>query len=82
MIRPDKHDCALDAIHMLLVYARRMAASHAAYDQLVAVLDVAEYLPMLFLRKEDMTDHLHDTLREFAGKYPGFQAALERFEKS
>jgi hypothetical protein len=81
MIRQDKHDRALDAINAVLVHARMMAASHAAYDDLVAVLDTAEYLPTLFLRKEDMTDHFRGMLSDFAGKYPAFQSALDRFDK-
>jgi hypothetical protein len=81
MIRPDKHDRALEAINAVLIHARMMAASRAAFDDLVSVLDVAEYLPTLFLRKADMTDHFRDTLREYAPKYVAFQAALEKFEK-
>ena len=81
MIRQDKHDRALDAINAVLVHARTMAASHAAYEDLAAVLDVAEYLPTLFLRKEDMTDHFRDVLRDSATKYPAFQAGLERFDR-
>lgn len=81
MIRPDKHDRALEAINAVLVHARLMAASHAAFDDLVAVLDVAEYLPTLFLRTEDMTDHFRDMLNDSAAKYAAFRAALERFDK-
>jgi len=58
-----------------------MAASHASYDDLVAVLDAAEYLPSLLLRKEDMTDQFREVLSDGAAKYPAFQAALDRFDK-
>jgi hypothetical protein len=58
-----------------------MAASRAAYEDLAAVLDVAEYLPTLFLRREDMTDHFRNVLSDSAAKYPAFQAGLERFDR-
>ncbi len=82
MISQDKHDRALDAINAVLVYARTMAAERAAYEDLVAVLDAAEYLPTLFLRRDDQTDHFRAVLADNARKYPAFQAALERFDKS
>lgn len=79
MIRAEKHDRALEAINIILVYARAMAAERAAYEDLVAVLDVAEYLPMLFLQTADTTDHFRDMLSDT--KHPAFQAALERFDR-
>jgi hypothetical protein len=82
MIRSDKHERALEAINAVLVYARMMAASREDYDDLVAVLDVAELLPTLFLRQEDMTDQFRSLLSESAARFPGFQSALERFDKS
>jgi hypothetical protein len=81
MIRSDKQKQALEAINIVLSYARMMAASHAAYDDLVAVLDVAEYLPTLFLRTDDMTDHFRDTLKDHAARYSAFQAGLEKFDR-
>jgi tRNA-dihydrouridine synthase len=82
MIRLEKHDRALEAIHALLVHARMMAGSHAAYEDLVEVLDIAEYLPTLFFGSVDLTDHFREMLREHAPKYSAFQAALERFDKT
>lgn len=81
MISQDKHDRALDAINAVLVYARTMAASGAPYDELVALLDAAEYLPTLFLRRDDQTEHFRAVLVDNAQRFPGFQAALERFDK-
>ena len=82
MIRADKHDRALDAINAVLIHARMMAASRAPYEDLVAVLDGAEYLPTLFLRKDDQTVHFRETLSDLAAKFPAFQAALERFDRT
>jgi hypothetical protein len=81
MIREDKHDRALDALHAVLVYARMMATKRVGYDDLVEVLDVAEYLPTLFLRTDDQTEHFRQQLFDHAHKYPAFQAALEQFDK-
>ena len=81
MIRQDKHDRALDAINAVLVHVRMMVASRAPYEDLLAVLDTAEYLPTLFLRRDDQTDHFRAVLSENAQKFPAFQAALERFDK-
>ncbi len=81
MISPEKHDRALEAINAILVHARMMAAANASSEELVAVLDVAEYLPMLFLRKEDMTEHFRQMLADIAPKNAAFQAALERFDR-
>ncbi len=81
MIRQDKHDRALDAINAVLVHVRMMVASRAPYEDLLAVLDIAEYLPALFLRRDDQTDHFRAVLSENARKFPAFQAALERFDK-
>jgi hypothetical protein len=81
MIRRDKHDRALDAINAVLVHARMMAASRASYDDLVAVLDAAEYLPTLFLRLDDQTEHFRSILSDNAVRFPAFRAALERFDK-
>jgi hypothetical protein len=81
MIRQDKHDRALEAIHRVLVAARFMATRQAPYEDLVAVLDIAEYLPTLFLRKDDQTDHFRDMLADNAKKYEGLNLALEIFDR-
>lgn len=80
MIRSDKHDRALQAINAVLAEARFMAGTHAAYDELVAVLDVAEYLPMLFLRADDQTDHFRATLLALAAKFPRTGLAVQHFD--
>lgn len=81
MIRQDKHDRALDAINAVLVHARMMAASRAPHEELVAMLDAAEYLPTLFLHRDDQTEHFRAVLLDNAQRFPGFQAALERFDR-
>jgi hypothetical protein len=81
VIRQDKHDRALEAINAVLVYARTMAASSASYDDLIAILDAAEYLPTLFLQGDDQTEHFRAVLADNAGRFPGFSAALERFDR-
>ena len=80
MIRADKHDGALRAIHMMLVYARQMAAEHSSHDDLFAVLDVAELLPMLFLDPSDKTDFFREMLAD--ERFPAFVAALDTFDRA
>lgn len=82
MISHEKHDRALDAINAVLVHARMMAATGAPNDELVAILDAAEYLPTLFLRQDDQTEHFRAVLLDNARRFPGFQAALERFDRT
>ena len=81
MISPEKHDRALAAINAVLVHARMMAATGAPSEELVAILDVAEYLPTLFLLADDQTAHFRAVLRDNAQKFPGCQSALERFDR-
>lgn len=80
MIRPEKYDRALQAINAVLIGARAMAASRAPYEELVDLLDVAEYLPSLCLRSDDQTEHFRDVLADNAQRFPAFQAALDRFD--
>lgn len=81
MIRAEKQALALEAINVVIVYARMMAGARAPYDDLIAVLDVAEYLPSLFLEAEDRTEYFREVLFEGASKWPAFRAALARFDK-
>jgi hypothetical protein len=81
MITEAKHDRALEAINAVLVHARAMAASRVPYEDLVEVLDALEYLPTLFLRHDDQTDQFRAVLADNAQKFPGFQTALERFDR-
>ncbi len=80
MIRQDKIANALRALNTILVWARKMAYEKANHDDIAEVLDVAELLPMLFLRDEDMTDQFRGLIAEFAPKYNGFAWALQRFD--
>jgi hypothetical protein len=81
MIRTEKQKHALEAIHAVLVGARAMAASSTPYGELVAVLDVAEYLPRLCLRADDQTEHFRGVLADNADRFTALQAALERFDR-
>ena len=79
MIRPDRHDDALRAIHFLLVKAREMAAEKAPHEDIFAVLDVAELLPMLFLEPTDKTDFFREMISD--DRYGAFVAALDAFDR-
>ncbi len=80
MIRPEKHANALRALNMVLVWTRKMAYDKADHTEIARVLDIAEELPMLFLRDEDMTDYFRGVLEEFSKQYNGFAWALQRFD--
>lgn len=80
MIRPEKYENALLALNAVLVWARKMAYEKADYEQIAEVLDAAEELPTLFIRKDDMTDYFRDVLLMLASKYQGFGLAVERFD--
>ena len=80
MIRPEKYENALRALNTVLVCARQMAYEKASHDQLADVLDVAEELPTLFLRKDDMTSYFRDALQGLAAKHAGFGLAVETFD--
>ena len=80
MIRREKYANALVALNTLLVFARKMAYDRAAYEDIAAVLDIIEELPMLFLSSEDKTEYFRSVLEGYAGKYPGFALALSDFE--
>jgi hypothetical protein len=81
MIAADKERGALAAINAVLVLARSMAYEGTS-GELVDVLDVAEYLPMLMLEQTDRTAEFREQLVGLATKRPQFALAVERFDVS
>ena len=79
MIRAEKHDAALRALNDILVWARTLAYHKVAHEQLADVLDLAEQLPMLFLRTDDQTDYFRDVLVDLESNY-GFAVARQHFD--
>jgi hypothetical protein len=79
MITADKQRGALRALNAVLVLARALAYDGLSAD-VAEVLDVAEYLPLLMLAREDRTREFRDNLEGLATKWPAFGLALERFD--
>jgi hypothetical protein len=81
MIREDRLQNALWALHTVLVIARHMAASGTRSVDLAEVLDVAEYLPGLIAASEDNTQEYRSQLELLSDRYPDTSIALERFDR-
>lgn len=80
MIDEKKEEAALLAIHAVLVLARAMAYNKAPHEEIAAVLDDAELLPMLILRNTDQTEFFRMMLKGLAERFPGFGGALDAFD--
>ena len=79
MIDQSKQRNALAALNAILVLARRLARQNRSAD-LLEILDVAEYLPMLMLDAKDCTGVFRLNLVALARKRPEFEMALQRFD--
>jgi hypothetical protein len=79
MIEQTKQRSALAALNAILVLGRQMARQGQSAD-LVEILDVAEYLPMLMLDSKDCTAEFRQNLVDLARKRPAFEMALQRFD--
>jgi hypothetical protein len=78
VIRGDKVEPALRALNAVLFLARAMASYGEA--GVAAVLDSAEYLPLLMLGPEDRTEEFRGHLVELADRYPKFKLAVDKFD--
>ncbi|WP_043432498.1 hypothetical protein [Cystobacter fuscus] len=81
MISNLKSRNALSAINAVLVLARSMAHEGRSGD-VAAVLDVAEYLPMLMLEPADRTEEFRNQLADLAQRDSAFALALARFDST
>ena len=79
MIADSKRRNALNAINAVLVLARSMAYEGKSSD-VAAILDVAEYLPLLMLESGDRTEEFRKQLVDLAQRYSAFALALARFD--
>lgn len=79
MIQPNRQSNALAALNSMLVLARNLAYEGKG-DEVAAVLDIAEYLPMLMLDSEDRTAEFREQLVGLAAARPAFSLAVERFD--
>jgi hypothetical protein len=79
MIQAKRQANALHAINAILIVARHLAYKGESAE-LAAVLDVAEYLPLLMMDSEDRTDAFREQLEGLVARRPEFSLALERFD--
>ena len=80
MIDPTKLPNALYALQAVLVRARAMANEPNKREELVDLLDYAEYLPCLIAKQTDETDRFRANLEEISNRH---QCAfvLQRFDE-
>ena len=81
MIHREKLNNALAALNAVLVTARKLAYDQRPHQQLADALDAAEYLPRLLADQEDRTDAFREALVGLTAVDPGFNFALERFDR-
>jgi hypothetical protein len=82
MVPPEKLKNALNALNGVLVQARMMAFEGAPHKELAKVLDVAEYLPMLLIEKDDVTAQFRAQLEGLVQMNEAFGFALQRFDET
>jgi hypothetical protein len=81
LIHSEKVNNALAALNAALVTARKFAYDQRPHQQIADALDAAEYLPRLLADQEDRTDAFREALVGLTILDPGFNFALERFDK-
>jgi hypothetical protein len=80
MIQQNKARAALLAINAVLVRARYLAYKKEPLERIARILDIAELLPMLILRDEDMTHSFREHIAGLSQLDPGFKLALQKFD--
>lgn len=82
MVKVEKKDQALHALHRILTSARTMALEAQPSERIAEVLDWAELLPRLLAAPEDKTSEYRDTLEAITEKQPELQHILSAFDRS
>jgi hypothetical protein len=81
MIETRKGKSALLALHYVLIQARYMGYTNSSPRDIADVLDVAEYLVILLVDRDDRTAEYRQVLDGLCGSNRVFAGALERFER-
>jgi hypothetical protein len=82
VIKPEKMNGALYALHIIMVQGRWMAYQNEDAKKIAKLLDWGEILPLLMLSKEDETDRFRLYLQEgIVDDFPMCWRALEAFDK-
>jgi hypothetical protein len=80
VIRPEKTEQALWALHRILVHARWMA-HEAGHEQLASLLDAAEILPKHLADEGDATEAFRQALADLAQEHPACSSLVEQFDE-
>ena len=82
MIRNEKHNHALYAIHQIFVRARFMAYKEESYKNIAELLDYAEMLPRFFVSEIDETEEFLNYLKAIANTFPQCAYILDDFNSN
>ena len=83
MIQPDKVNCALYALHLVMVELRSISLSGGDADLMSELLDWAEAMPFLIAQPdEDRTESFRSHLEAIAEACPRLGRAVVAFEQN
>ena len=80
MIKPEKNNSALYALHLILVRARFLVLKRESLDDVAVLLDYAEAMPRMFVSEKDETDTYRDYLAGLNDRFPDWRYILEQFD--
>ena len=80
MIKPEKNNSALYALHLILVRARFLVLKRESLDDVAVLLDHAEAMPRMFVSEEDETATYRDYVSGLSEQIPYCRNILEQFD--
>lgn len=80
MIKPEKNNSALYALHLILVRARFLVLKRESLDDVAMLLDYAEAMPRMFVSEDDETNRYRDFLAGLSDRFPYCRNILEQFD--
>jgi hypothetical protein len=81
VIKPEKMNGALYALHIIMVQGRWMAYQNEDAKKIAKLMDWGEILPMLMLSKEDETDRFRLYLQGVVDDFPLCRLGLDAFDE-
>lgn len=79
MIRKEKHNHALFALHQIFVRGRFMAYKNEPYKDIAELLDYAEIMPEYIASEKDETEAFLRSLEGIVETFPHFRYILDGF---
>ena len=80
MLKVEKNNSALYALHLILVRARFMVLKRESLDDVAVLLDYAETMPRMFVSEEDETDAYREALLGLSNRFPYCRYILTKFD--